>query len=775
MTTRTQRRVDRTVDVGTVVLLLAVFTTCLAPVGDGVRSVVLAASGVVGLLGLVVGAVVHRPRPRWAWWAMALSGFVFLAGLGVRAWTAGRDDVPARLGDVFSLTGFTLLLLALGALLRAHRGLRREVVCDVLVLTCAGALASLRLLVLPALERAGADPAAIVLAGVYPMVDVVILGIVADLLISAPRRPSNRLLFGAVLALLVGDTWFGVAEAAGAVLPPAAAQGFYAVGYLCLGAAAVHPSQSRRRAPAPDAGPSPRGDGDAWSPPRLVTLTVSMAAVVVLVTWPTTTHPRLHGLASASTLAVTFGLLVFRAVSAVDGQARARAVLERRTRHDSLTDLANREEVDRLVDGLRARPVPAGSDRWVLFCDLDGFKRVNDRWGHGAGDELLRTTAGRLRAVAGTAVVGRLSGDEFVLATVGTATEVEDLARAVLDAVGRPAQLPGAEVVVTASVGLARVLTGAEDALRDADAAMYRAKAQGRNRWALFDESMRSDAGDVLDLEVALRHAVDADAFEVVYQPVVDVADGRPRGVEALVRWNRPGVGPVSPVVFVPVLEDAGLIVAVGRSVLDRALAQLAEWRRAGAVDQAFTVSVNVSPRQLFDPALPDDLARLLHAHRVPGRCVVLELTESSMLEGDEATLDVLHRLRGLGVGLAVDDFGTGYSALSYLRDFPVTRVKIDRSFVNGIGRSARDEEVVRAVVAVSHALGLGITAEGVETAAQRDVLHGMGVTHGQGWLWSAALPPGELEPLLRLGVPSPGADGADAGDPSPDLRVGSA
>ncbi|PRY14487.1 putative bifunctional diguanylate cyclase/phosphodiesterase [Kineococcus rhizosphaerae] len=750
---RSARRSTRRADAVVALVLALVVAGFALPLPAAVTVALLGACGIVGLLGLAVGTLVHRPAPRAAWWTLSGAGLVFLLGVAVRPWALAQDGWVQHLGDFVSLTGYSTLLTALVLLLRAHGGLRRELLTDVLVLTAAGALSALRVLVLPGLAAAGVDRGTAVLAGLFPLVDVVLLGIAADLVISDPRDPRHRLVAAGVLALLVGDVGYSLVDVGANDVPPQVTDAAWAVAYLLLGASALHPARTRspltRR---------PRDDQrrDAWNLPRLLLLGLSLAVVVVAVTWPPAGHRVLYGVASGATLTTVLGLLVFRSVSAVNGQARARAVLHRRASHDDLTDLPNRGEVHRAGAALLATPAPAGTGRWVLFCDLDGFKRVNDRWGHGTGDGLLKVTAQRLRSVAPGALVGRLSGDEFVLVTTGSDADVVALAAAVLESIGRPVPLPAAEVVVTGSVGLARVADGAQGvdrALQDADAAMYRAKGLGRNRWAVFDESMRSDAGDGYDLELALRQAVATDGFDVHYQPVVDVRDGSARGVEALLRWDRPGVGPLSPAVFVPVLEDTGLIVDVGRSVLTRAVTHLARWRASGVVDEDFTMSVNVSPRQLFDTGFAQDLADLLRARDVPGSAVVLELTESCVLEGDDATLRVLHDLRALGVELALDDFGTGYSALSYLRDFPVTRVKVDRSFVNGIGRSPRDEEVVRAVVAVSTALGLALTAEGVETPAQRDAVLAMGVTHGQGWLWARALPPAELAAWLGAGA----------------------
>jgi len=274
---------------------------------------------------------------------------------------------------------------------------------------------------------------------------------------------------------------------------------------------------------------------------------------------------------------------------------------------------------------------------------------------------------------------------------------------------------------------------------------MYQAKRAGRHQWLLYDATMRSDRGAAIELELELRHAVDEGGLDLAYQLIVDIDDTRPVGTEALLRWERPLAGAVSPVVFVPILEETGLIEGVGLWALQRALRQLARWRREELVDEAFTMSVNVAPRQLLDPRFTERVAGLLRETGVDGTSLVLEITESAMLtEADAATVN-LAGLRALGVGLAVDDFGTGYSALSYLRTLPVTRVKIDRSFVSQLGESRNDEALVRAVVAVSQALGLGVTAEGIETPAQHEVLRRLGVGHGQGWLWARAAAPDDV------------------------------
>jgi EAL domain-containing protein (putative c-di-GMP-specific phosphodiesterase class I) len=317
-----------------------------------------------------------------------------------------------------------------------------------------------------------------------------------------------------------------------------------------------------------------------------------------------------------------------------------------------------------------------------------------------------------------------------------------------MECVEKPLRVAFAEVLITASMGIAT--TGdapdaevtADSLIRDADTAMYRTKAKGRGNWTVFDASMREAVRERIDIEVALRAAVANEELTVAYQPIVDLPTGRPVGAEALARWDHPVRGPIGPNVFIPIAEESNLIAVLGTWVLRQSVRQVAAWRLLGVVPDAFWMSINVSPHQLTNPSFAGLLADELRDSGVPAQCVVLEITESVLVEGSGVAEQVLIDLRALGVGISVDDFGTGFSALGYLRRHPVTGVKIDRSFVSGLGASAEDEEIVRAVLAMSAALNLAVVAEGVETTVQRDVLAGLGVTLGQGWLWGAAVDP---------------------------------
>ena len=330
------------------------------------------------------------------------------------------------------------------------------------------------------------------------------------------------------------------------------------------------------------------------------------------------------------------------------------------------------------------------------MVDLDQFKMINDSLGHEAGDELLLGIAPRLRdAVGEHATIARLGGDEFVVVIEHLESEADalDAAKRLAEAWARPFALGVDEVFVSGCVGVA--VSGARDAnastmLREADAAMYRAKEQGRGRFELFDEVMRARALERLRMESDLRRALDQDELDLAYQPIFDVDTGRPVAVEALLRWSHPVRGPVSPAEFIPVAEDSGLIVPIGRWVLQRACAQVAAWRRRLPADAPLRLCVNLSARHVARPEVVSDVALALRTSGLPAESLALEITESVLMEEGEVAQAALGDLRALGVSLYLDDFGTGYSSLGYLRRFPLDALKIDRSFVEGITESSR-------------------------------------------------------------------------------------
>ena len=438
--------------------------------------------------------------------------------------------------------------------------------------------------------------------------------------------------------------------------------------------------------------------------------------------------------------------------------------LEHEATHDPLTGLPNRTLLLDRLDLALARSRRRGRGVGVLFCDLDHFTVVNDSLGHSAGDRLLVDVADRLQdQLRPGDTVSRFGGDEFVILCedVDGPEPAVRLAERVEQAMGAPFRLGEEDLHLGVSIGIAIGQPGTGDAealIRDADAAMYRAKAKGRQRHQVFEVDMWEQAVDRLDLENALRRALGRGELELRYQPIVDLRTGLVDGVEALLRWRHPQRGLLAPDEFIGVAEETGVIVSMGDWVLTQACCQLVAWDDGSPVagadgDPALTMAVNLSGRQLDHPDLVDHVRRALETSGLAADRLHLEITESELMDDVEGSSATLEQLRGLGVHLAVDDFGTGYSSLSYLKRFPVDRLKVDRSFVDGLGTDPEDTAIVTAIVRLAHSLGLEATAEGVETEAQRSALAALGCDRAQGYLLARPLPADEVLAVLGGGT----------------------
>jgi diguanylate cyclase (GGDEF)-like protein len=419
----------------------------------------------------------------------------------------------------------------------------------------------------------------------------------------------------------------------------------------------------------------------------------------------------------------------------------------RQSLHDGLTGLPNRALLlDRLSHAIERSDRPDGRPLTLLFIDVDDFKVVNDSLGHLVGDRLLSAVADRVASALRTQdTVARLGGDEFAVLLEQTAAEEAAVsAQRVLRALSEPFELPeGQTVHVSASIGLVTSCGAgysAEELLRDADVAMYRAKGEGKARYVVFEAAMRDRLQARTELESELRRAVLREQFTVHYQPVVDARTGTVVSTEALLRWEHPRHGLVPPGDFVPLAEDTGLIVTMGRYVLREACRQTTEWRRSPELAD-LTVSVNLSPRQLQEPGLLDDVRDALAASGLPAHALVLEITENLLVRDVEQAAHRLDSLKSLGVRLAVDDFGTGYSSLSYLSRLPVDILKVDKAFVAGIADESSAGKLAWAVLALADSLALETVAEGVETPEQVQALLAHDCTRLQGFLFSRPVP----------------------------------
>ncbi len=426
-------------------------------------------------------------------------------------------------------------------------------------------------------------------------------------------------------------------------------------------------------------------------------------------------------------------------------------------RHDVLTGLPNRAVfLDRVRQALARLSRHPGAVA-VLFLDIDDFKFVNDSHGHPVGDDLLRAVPARLADVLRRSdTLARFGGDEFALLCTDLTgpDDAATVAQRVLNDFRRPFTAGTEEIAVTASVGIAAATDAgatAEGMLSDADTAMYRAKAQGGARFELFDSELRARVHERLDLANDLRRAIVDDQLTVHYQPMVSLATGETTGFEALLRWEHPERGPVSPAVFIPIAEQTGSIVDLGRWVLERACSDLAEW---GSTDERpMELAVNLSPRQLSDQGLPELIGGLTLTTGFDLSRLSLEVTETALHHEDDLPAERLWELKKLGVGIHLDDFGSGYSSLGHLRRFPIDVLKIDRSFVAGMVEDSQDEAIVAAILPMAEALGMDVIAEGVETENQASHLRDLGCGRAQGFLFARPAPAAELPRLAALGA----------------------
>jgi diguanylate cyclase (GGDEF)-like protein len=440
----------------------------------------------------------------------------------------------------------------------------------------------------------------------------------------------------------------------------------------------------------------------------------------------------------------------------VTARLKAEEQLRRAALHDPLTDLPNRalflERLERLLERSRNHPQQRFA---VLLLDLDRFKTVTDSLGHLVGDRLLVAVARRLEACLrpGEMLV-RFGGDEFTLLVedASDARQATRLAERIQAALAAPFVVDGNEMVMSASIGV--VVGGAGhqrpvDLLRDADTAMYRAKALGRGRHQVFDETMHREAMEVLSLEMEMRRGLARGEFRVYYQPIVSIASGQVRAVEALLRWQHPERGLLLPETFVPLAEENGLIVPLGSWVLRESCRQLGAWDAVGS-DRPLGLTINLSPRQLSKRDFLDEVSRTIEESGVPSRRITLEITESVIMDDAVMAAGLLRRMREREMEVSIDDFGKGHSSLSQLHRMPFDVLKIDRSFVSAMGLREGTREIVRTIVDLGHNLDMRVVAEGVETAEQLAVLRAMGCDDAQGFLFSPPLPPGAASPVVN-------------------------
>jgi diguanylate cyclase (GGDEF)-like protein len=596
-------------------------------------------------------------------------------------------------------------------------------------------------LVQPIVSATGTTGWSTVLYGMYQPTASVVLFLVVVVLLDQRNRPASMwLLAGALTFNLVGDLLYALIDAghlAGGF--DRVALPMYIAAFFCAGGAFLHPSITTVMRPQVPSKRPVMG--------RLIVTTSSLVFPVIVLAG-TSANDTTDKIVRSLSAVVLAAVVTARVAQAVRANNIAQAELLHGAQTDPLTSLPNRSVLLQQINDLMRGSWSPDTHPTLFFVDLDRFKNINDSLGHAAGDEVLVMVAQRLlNAVPEGAMVARLSGDEYVVLDPAAKSQGASMALAerLLAVFREPLALSQGDVFATASIGVAAInltsSTSAEDLVRHADTAMYRAKDAGRNCMAVYDESMHERVAHRLAVETALYRALDRRELRLFHQPILDLNSGDVVGFEALMRWQQADGTIVSPAEFIPIAEDTGTIVPIGSWALLEALTQLRRWIDDGVCSPSATMSVNVSPRQLADTNFPAIVSEALTRSGVSPQLLWLEVTESVMISEPELALATLRRLRSLGVRVALDDFGTGYSSLSLLQKFPLQRIKIDRAFVHGVADNPNDRSLVRTIVAMGRSLGLDMVAEGVESVHQLQVLSDLGCSKAQGFLISHPVP----------------------------------
>jgi diguanylate cyclase (GGDEF)-like protein len=719
--------------------------------------------GLATLLALAGSVWYRRPSKLWPWAAIAAALLLFLAGGATRVEMQSMGDLSASrslVPDLLSLPGY--VLLAFGLYGFARQGLLNRERQSAIVLE--GMLAALALaaltwvFVIQRLLLPSDMPVSLLLVMIaYPSLSIFMVVVTLRIVLDPcrERTPAVWLLFAGMAFMFVGDVVYLFVDLGLAALPVRLLDMAYALAYLCAGACALHVTMLQLTEPGRDGAPFASRFRIA-----VVAVALLIPSVLVLQGHGSTLAERvvLSGLMLAMTATA-----VLRLVQALRTAEKSETRLIHQAHHDSLTGLPNRRMMEQHLTRLLRRAPVDDTHVALLYLDLDRFKLINDTLGHSHGDDLLVEVADRLRRnVRPADLVTRIGGDEFmiVLSHVVSVSEAVDLANRLRSCLAAPFVVRGMSFYVSASIGLAFASgedpkASAEVLIGDADTAMYQAKDAGRDAVAVFDESMRTAVTERVELERDLHHAVARGQLHLVYQPIVHLPGGNVAGMEALVRWAHPTHGVISPVKFIKLAEESGMIAAIGEWVLQEATSQFAAWRRQWPEMAPLYVSVNLSGVQLHDDAIVERVADALAINHLDGSALCLELTESVVMDDPQAAAQILEELRRLGVHIAIDDFGSEYSSLAYLRRFPVTILKIDKSFVDTlVEEDSADATLIATIVAMAQALDITTVAEGVEHEEQALRLRELGCDDVQGYLYSRPVGADRLpEVVASLGV----------------------
>ncbi|MBV9660185.1 MAG: EAL domain-containing protein [Acidimicrobiales bacterium] len=741
---------------------LAVYFALPTQSADDIAYVVI---GVVSVAMVLAGLRLHRPESRLPW--LLLVGYIALSVIGDGIENLGYGVILARpvplpsAADPFYLAAYPLLFIGVTRLCqRTHDRRSRESHADAAIVVVAALALSWHFLMRSYFHDSSIGPLGKIVMLSYPLMDLgLVFIIVQSLVFGTARRAAHRILVVALLASLVSDFTYDVMVQYGHYAVGNVIDGGWLLNYMLIGVAALHPTMAAK--------PSGRDLTVPDSGRRIPLLALAgfVAPAILLVS--SAVKATVDVPVIAGTSIVLFSLVSLRMswqfervradALALEDALRRREELESDLRHqafhDPLTGLANRMLLHRQVERVLAQPAGTRPLTAVCFCDLDGFKTVNDSLGHLYGDDLLAITAERLLSVVRAGdTVARLGGDEFavLLESAGEPETVAAVADRIVAIMREPAELAGRQIAVSVSVGvaLAGPHTTAEQLLSEADIAMYEAKRLGKSRWEMFLPAMQSQTFERLELTNAFRGSLERDEFFLLYQPLLRLLDGCLEGFEALVRWRHPDRGVIAPNQFIPVADETGFVVPLGRWVLETACEEAVRWQRESGRD--LTVSVNLSSRQLQERHLCDDVRTALAVSGLSAGQLLLEVTETTLLADSEEIRASLSGLKDFGVRIALDDFGTGYSSIAYLRHLPLDVLKIDKSFVETLGGPGDEgEALVSTVLRFARILKLRTVAEGIESGDQLQALRNLGCDSAQGFFFAHPLTENEVDQLL--------------------------
>jgi diguanylate cyclase (GGDEF)-like protein len=731
--------------------------------GAAAKDAAYSAIGIASVGGVLLAVRIRDQAGRRSWDLIAAGNLCFVLGDGVYdvyQFVLHRAVPFPSLADALYLAGYPFIFWGVLRLTSvAGRPGARESYADAGIVSIGALALSWHFLVGADAHASTAHMFAKLVTVAYPMMDIAVLFIVVrGLLFGDCRTTGHKLLAGSLLSMLIGDFIYDLLTLHGGYSTGNPVDAGWLIAYVLVAVAALHPSIAergadlrvspaveRRRLPAVAAGafvaPAILLFSDLFGSPTDVAvlsgLSLALAALVTLrMRW---LFARLSGQADAL-------------ASALSARGVLEADLRHQAFHDALTGLANRALLyDRVEHALAGAPRASGVVALCL-CDLDGFKLVNDNLGHPVGDEVLIAVGSRLSSIVRPGdTVARLGGDEFaiLMENIGDVSFAEGVAERIISALRKPMDVGGREITLSASAGLAVAdrQTTTEQLLSEADSAMYAAKQAGKNRFEIFEQTMRDRVAEHLALKSGFVGALERSEFLLEYQPQLSLRDGRLLGFEALLRWRHPTLGLVAPDRFISLAEESGHIVPIGRWVLETACEQAAQW--CARFDTRLTIAVNVAGRQLQHPNFVDDVATALAISGLGAEQLIIEITENVLMAENEITAAARERLRATEVRLGIE----GYSSLSHLRRYPIDVLKIDRLFIEGLVGDEPTEAIISAILSVGRSLGFSVIAEGVETEAQVVELRRLGCEMAQGFYFSRALPADECWALLEHAV----------------------